>query len=125
MKLYQIVPIVIPAAIQSHHSVQYYDVPSTGYIQPTTIEVGANSVPLNILFRSASSHLNVQQYHEGARGDSQVCHFIVIYHKNKSKTNVSFLQETYSQDEPHYLKHTVKKPIYQEVNHSNILTSSL
>ncbi|KAI2807972.1 hypothetical protein BLOT_005913 [Blomia tropicalis] len=85
---------VIPAAIQSHHSVQYYDVPSTGYIQPTTIEVGANSVPLNILFRSASSHLNVQQYHEGARGDSQ---------------------ETYSQDEPHYLKHTVKKPIYQEV----------
>jgi len=63
-------------------------------VQPTTIEVGANSVPLNILFRSASSNLNVQQYHEGAKGG---------------------YQESQSEDEPHILKHTVKKPIYQEV----------
>jgi len=38
--------------------------------------------------------LNVQQYHQGAQGSNQ---------------------ETQSEDEPHYLKHTVKKPIYQEV----------
>lgn len=31
---------VIPAAIQSHHRVSYYDVPSTGYAQPVTVEVG-------------------------------------------------------------------------------------
>ena len=85
---------VVPAAIHSRHSVQYYDVPSSGYVQPTTVEVGASSVPLNILFRSASSNLNVQQYHEGAKGG---------------------YQETNSEDEPHYLRHTVKKPIIQEV----------
>lgn len=85
---------VIPAAIQSRHNVQYYDVPSSGYAKPVTVEVGANSVPLNVLFRSASSALNVQQYHQGAKGG---------------------YQETQSQDEAHVLKHTVKKPIYQEV----------
>ena len=84
----------IPAAIQSHHNIHYYDVPSTGHVHPTTVEVGASSVPLNILFRSASSNLNVQQYHEGARGTNQ---------------------KTQSEDEAHVLKHTVKKPIYQEV----------
>lgn len=85
---------VIPAAILSRHNVQYYDVPSTGYIQPTTIEVGANHIPLNLLFRSASSNLNVQQVHMGAKGS---------------------YQQSQSEDEPHILKHSVTKPIYQEV----------
>lgn len=49
----------IAASIQSRHSVQYYDVPSTGQAKPTSIEVGANAIPLNILFRSASSSLKV------------------------------------------------------------------
>ncbi|KAJ6219560.1 hypothetical protein RDWZM_005372 [Blomia tropicalis] len=86
---------IVPASIQSRHSIKYYDVPSSGYVQPTSIEVGASSIPLNIIFRSASSNLNVQQYHEGARGNNQ---------------------ETSSEDEPHRLVHTVTKPIIQEVH---------
>ena len=31
----------IQAAIHSRHNVQYYDVPSTGHINPTSIEVSA------------------------------------------------------------------------------------
>ncbi|UXI16327.1 major abundant protein BTP1 [Sarcoptes scabiei] len=85
---------VIPAAIQTRQSVQFVDVPSTGFVQPTTIEVGANAVPVNMIFRSASSNLNVQQVHQGAQGSSQ---------------------ESSSQDEAHYLRHTVKKPVFQEV----------
>ena len=84
----------IPAAIRSHHSVRYYEVPSSGYARPTNVVVDANTVPMNILFRSASSALNVQQYHNGAPGS---------------------YQETQSEDEPHYLRHTVRKPIYQQV----------
>ena len=42
---------VVQAAVHSRHEVKFYDVESTGDVQPTTIEVGANSVPLNILFR--------------------------------------------------------------------------
>lgn len=56
--------------------------------------VGAQAIPVNMIFRSASSNLNVQQMHEGAAGSQQ---------------------ESQSEDEPHYLKHTVKKPILQEV----------
>lgn len=85
---------VIPAAVQSRHQVEFRDVPSTGSVNPTTIEVGANSVPLNILFRSASSNLNIQQAHDGAQGSTQ---------------------ETSSEDEPHRLIHSVTKPIIQEV----------
>ncbi|KAH9493677.1 hypothetical protein DERF_014415 [Dermatophagoides farinae] len=86
---------VIQAAIQSRHNVQFYDVPSSGMINPTTIEVGAQAIPVNMIFRSASSNLNVQQMHQGAAGSQQ---------------------ESQSEDEPHILRHTVKKPIYQMVN---------
>ena len=84
----------VPASIQSYHRVQYYEVPSTGYPRPTSIEVGANIIPLNLLFRSASSYLNVQQQHIGAPGSNQ---------------------ESSSEDEAHILRHTVTKPIYQEI----------
>ncbi|XP_017487061.1 PREDICTED: pupal cuticle protein 36a-like [Rhagoletis zephyria] len=84
---------VVQAAVQSKHQIEYRDVPSSQETVPTTIEVGANSVPLNILFRSASSNLNIQQMHEGAGGSNQ---------------------ETSSEDEPHLLKHQVTKPIIQE-----------
>ncbi|KAH9393290.1 hypothetical protein TYRP_021980 [Tyrophagus putrescentiae] len=92
---------VIPAAIQSRHQIEFRDVPSTGEVSPTTIEVGAGQIPLNILFRSASSNLNIQQSHEGAGGSNQ---------------------ETSSEDEPHVLKHSVTKPIIQEVR--EIITPS-
>ena len=92
---------VVPAAIQTRHQIEFRDVPSSGSVEPTTIEVGANSVPLQILFRSASSNLNVQQAHDGAQGSTQ---------------------ESQSEDEPHILKHSVTKPIIQEVR--EIITPS-
>ena len=85
---------VVQAAIQTRHEIQFKDVPSTGSIEPTTIEVGASPLPLTILFRSASSNLNIQQAHDGAQGS---------------------VQETSSEDEPHRLVHSVTKPIIQEV----------
>ena len=86
---------VVQAAIQTKHDIQFRDVPSTGSVAPTTIDVGASSVPLNILFRSASSNLNVLQQHDGAQGSNQ---------------------ESSSEDEAHRLVHSVTKPIIQEVN---------
>ena len=44
---------------------------------------------------------------------------LIIGHKHESAPGS--YKETYSQDEPHILKHTVKKPIYQEVNQSYIV----
>ncbi|KAF7489881.1 hypothetical protein SSS_09112 [Sarcoptes scabiei] len=84
----------IPASIQSKHHIEYIDVPSSGEIKPTTIEVGANSIPLKIIFRSASSLLNIQQAHAGSEGS---------------------VQESKSEDEPHRLVHSVTKPIMQEI----------
>lgn len=52
------------------------------------------AIPINMIFRSQSSALNVKQEHQSAAGSNQ---------------------ESQSEDEPHILKHTVKKPIYQEV----------
>lgn len=61
----------IQAAVQSKHEIQFRDYPTTGNIVPTTVEVGAISVPLNILFKSASSSLRIQQAHEGSEGSVQ------------------------------------------------------
>lgn len=92
---------VIPAAIQTRHEIQFRDVPSMGTVNPTTIEVGANTIPLNIVFRSASSNLNILQDHQSSGGT---------------------VQESNSEDEPHILKHSVKKPIIQEIH--EIITPS-
>ena len=86
---------VIQAAVQSKHEIQFRDYPTTGNIVPTIVEVGAISVPLHILFKSASSSLKIHQAHEGSEGS---------------------IQETESEDEPHRLVHRLKKPIYQEVH---------
>src|SRR6218665_2775894 len=85
---------VVPAAVISHHNIKHYDVPSSGHIYPTTVDVPANILPVNFVFRSASSLVNVQHKHECASGS---------------------FKQTHSQDEPHVLKHTVTKPIIQEV----------
>ena len=55
-------------AVKSHHNVQYYDVPSHGYVHPVNIEVGAQAIPVNMIFHSQSSHLNVKQHHENQGG---------------------------------------------------------
>nr|XP_046912838.1 H/ACA ribonucleoprotein complex subunit 1-like [Dermatophagoides farinae] len=85
----------IPLAVRSYHNIRSYDVPSSGYSKPVYVDVNANAVPVYMNFRSKSSYLHVNQQHEGQKGS---------------------YQESYSQDEPHVLKHTVKKPVYQEVN---------
>lgn len=103
----------IPAAIQTRHNIEFREIPSTGSIQPATIEVGASSIPLNILFRSASSSLNVLQHHQGAAGDTQES-------QSEGKLNVHFDFVLYNcflscTDEPHRLIHSVKRPIIQEI----------
>ena len=85
---------IVPAAMISNHHVKHYDVPSSGYIHPTSIDVPPNYIPVNFVFRSASSQVNVAQKHESAPGS---------------------FRESHSQDEPHKLVHTVTKPIIQEV----------
>ncbi|XP_046912835.2 uncharacterized protein LOC124493776 [Dermatophagoides farinae] len=91
---YASAPAIVTAAVQSRHHVQYYDVPTTRQITPITIDVGANVIPVNMIFRSASSQLNVEQNHLNQGGS---------------------VQETASQDEPHILRHSVQKPILQEI----------
>lgn len=85
----------IPMAVQTQHKIEYKEVPSSGTIETATVEVGAKSIPINVIFRSASSSLNVLQHHQGANGDTQ---------------------QSSSEDEPHRLLHTVTKPIIQEIH---------
>ncbi|KAH9401004.1 hypothetical protein TYRP_002589 [Tyrophagus putrescentiae] len=85
----------IPAAVKSSHTVEYNEVPNEpANIQPQTILVEAMNIPLNILFQSKSSNLNLQSEHVPSPGSTQ---------------------ETSSEDEPQILKHTVTKPILQTV----------
>src|SRR5690606_24489884 len=86
---------IVPAAIISQHDVSHIPVPNIGYIRPTTIDVPANIVPVNFIFRSASSVINVAHKHEGAQGS---------------------FRESHSRDDPHVLVHKVEKPIIQEVH---------
>ena len=65
---------VVPAAVQSHQTIKYYEVPSYVHIQPTTIDVPANVLPVQFIFRSSSSHINVKQVHEGAAGTHKETH---------------------------------------------------
>ncbi len=58
-------------AVKSHHRIEYKDTPSYGMVKPTSIEVGAQHIPLTILFRSASSQLNLMQKHDSAKGSNQ------------------------------------------------------
>lgn len=86
---------VIQAAVQSRRNVQFIDVPSSfEAAQPLTLEIGSQSAPINFLFKSRSSDINLQSAHESSPGS---------------------YQETSSQDEPHVLVHTVTRPIVNEV----------
>lgn len=80
----------IRAAVMSTHSVEHRDVPiEPSNIQPQTILVEAMNLPLNILFQSKSSALNLQTEHVPSQGSTQ---------------------ETSSEDEPQILIHRVTKP---------------
>ena len=86
----------IQAAIQSRRTIQYRDVPSTySAAAPLNIAVPASVSPVNMRMYSRSSPINVQAYHESSPGS---------------------YQETSSVDAPHVRKHTVTRPIIQQVN---------
>lgn len=95
-QLGQMMNHILSAAVHTRHTVNYKDVPlePSKPIRPTVVEVVASPAPLNILFRSSSSALNVQQNHESEPGS---------------------VQESNSEDEPHRLIHSVVKPVIQEV----------
>ncbi|KAF7495954.2 hypothetical protein SSS_06070, partial [Sarcoptes scabiei] len=83
------------AAVQTRHSIQTYDVPSTlSAPQALNIEVPSSAPTMNFLMKSRSSNINVESVHEGATGS---------------------FKETSSVDEPYYNRHTVQRPVVQEV----------
>lgn len=88
-------PSVVSAAVQSNHRIEFVDVPSSSApSQPITIEVQPSQNELNFKFTSTSSKLNIENDHRPQKGT---------------------VSETQSEDEPQVLKHTVTRPIYQEV----------
>ncbi|CAG2173785.1 unnamed protein product [Oppiella nova] len=86
----------VTAAIETRRTHQVVDVPtSQDVIQPSTLIVEPNILPVNIEFRSQSSPVNVNQVHiPGRPGEHQA---------------------TRSEEEPDRLLHEVVKPVIQEV----------
>src|SRR5699024_4532667 len=98
-------PVTVNAAIQSTHRVEFRDTPSeSAPIEPITIEVAPNQNELQFRFKSASSKLNIENEHESSPGS---------------------YSETESEDEPHVLRHTVTRPILQEVGYYSNVKSFL
>ena len=87
----------IPAAINSRHSlsVKEVDFPRKKPYIPETIEVKGSAPQFVIKFNSASSKVNV-------------------FHEHQPE-NVPSIKESYSEDEPQILRHSVSKPIVQEI----------
>lgn len=83
--------------VVSHHNVQIVpvNIPETPYYRPRLVSVEPTVQAVQLLFKSASSPLFVQQKHFG--------------------TSSSVYQTTRSQDYPHVLRHEVLKPVLQEV----------
>ncbi|XP_027204276.2 uncharacterized protein LOC113798000 [Dermatophagoides pteronyssinus] len=86
----------IQAAVRSRHVIEYVDIdlPQDDVV-PQVIDVDAGHLPLILNFKSASSRIQVHQSHEGSEAGE--------------------IQETESEDEPQLLRHSVTKPIIQEV----------
>jgi len=85
---------VIPAAVQSHRSYEVVPVPlHYEAAVPVTIDIPANVQPINMIFRTASSPLNVQQIHTPAAP---------VY------------QSSRSEDEASILTHENYKPVIQK-----------
>ena len=85
---------VIPLAVKTRQTFDFIpvDIPMER-TEPYIIEVGANSLPLVMQFKSASSRLQIEQNHAGSGLDRMV--------------------ETTSEDQPKHLRHKVVKPIIQ------------
>lgn len=90
-------PKPITAAVHTRHSVSLkkVDLPQNKPVSPGTIEVNGAVPSFVIKFNSASSKLNL--FHEHQPG------------------KVPPVKESFSEDAPHYLKHSVRRPIHQVV----------
>ena len=73
--------------------IQFLGHPSTG---PAVVAVDGGDVPVEVHFRSTSSRIRVRQFHHPSQSGE--------------------VQHTQSEDEPHILRHTVTKPVIQEVH---------
>lgn len=86
-------PII--AAVTTHHKYSMYDAPSQyAAPAPLNIEVPSSAPTVNFLMKSKSSNINVENLHEGQSGG---------------------VKETSSEDEPFINRHTVLRPVIQEV----------
>ena len=87
---------IIPAAIIRRHTVSYKDVPvdQSKPIHHPVIYVPSSMVNLFVHFKTKSSQVHLRQVHKG---------------------QVGHVQHTISQDEPHYLKHEIQKPVIQTI----------
>lgn len=79
------------AVMSSQRPVQYRDVPvpPRSYVRPNNVYVDSQPTPLNLVFRSTSSPVNIDSQHSGGRGS---------------------FQSSQSTDEPHIRVLTVTKP---------------
>lgn len=86
----------VQAAVRSRHTIEYIDVDlPQDEVAPQVVDVDAGVLPLVLNFKSASSRIQVHQSHESSRPDD--------------------IEETTSEEEPQLLRHTVQKPIVQEL----------
>lgn len=85
----------IPLPVHSKHHIKTHHVKGHSYVKPVHVHVHPNAVPIYMKMDSKSSKLHVTQHHINQHGSHQ---------------------QSYSKDQPHYLKHVVTKPIYQEVH---------
>ncbi len=96
----------ITAAIQTTHSIEVVDVPSSGSNSaPPEIHIPASSQPIELAFHSQSSPINVRQVHIPGE--------------------VSPPQHSQSEEEPEIIKTTVIKPIVQEIKEIVIPSRSI
>ncbi|UXI16213.1 hypothetical protein NH340_JMT02156 [Sarcoptes scabiei] len=85
------------AAIQSMRTVEVNDVQdSYENSQPQIIDIPPSAMPIVINFRTSASQIQIHQSHDAGEPKE--------------------VQETSSQDEPHFLRHSVTKPVIQEVH---------
>lgn len=81
-------------ATHTNQHVNYVDTPNQGYVYPTSVNVDSQPAPINLMYRTISSPVNIRHHHSSAAGS---------------------FRQTESVDEPHRHLHTVTKPIIQEL----------
>ncbi|OTF79820.1 DFP2-like protein, partial [Euroglyphus maynei] len=85
----------LTAAIQSIRSVEVNEVQdSYENGEPQVIDIPPSAMPIVINFRTSASQIQIHQSHEPGEPRE--------------------VQETQSEDEPHFLRHSVTKPVIQE-----------